>query len=261
MVLLFLAGAAILFWAGWKTGFLQKALESRTDFLARWGLYITHESGAWTDMATRLPYRDFYKDVVETAGGWIWAAAQLRPIPTDGLSNSEWNLLYDRLNRVLTTLQDETCLQVILRADNSPDDGVAIFESLANKCPQPDLAQVIKARARHLRREAKQGRIVRHRLYAIIGRQRKPLAQRIPLRALFTSSPWIDHERDDFLSLRDDALRARQAFLAAFSSIGGWARPVGAGAVFKIAYDRLNPERAERHQAPDYRGPELRGPK
>ncbi|MGH9760049.1 MAG: hypothetical protein ACREAC_04310, partial [Blastocatellia bacterium] len=53
---------------------------------------------------------------------------------------------------------------------------------------------------------------------------------------------------------REDAVRARDAFLTAFASIGGWAKPMPARVAFEIAYERLNPERAVRHRAPSYSG-------
>ena len=80
----------------------------------------------------------------------------------------------------------------------------------------------------------------------------KPVVQRVPLRSLFTSSPFVDLERTDFLKLREEVLRLRDGFAAAYVAAGGSVRPVSARVAFDLAYERLNPERAEIHPAPAY---------
>jgi len=250
MIILILLFFAALLWFAWKSGVIELLSDELSDFAARWGLYLKHESGAWADLPERLQYRDFHRDVVETADGWMFAPTELRPTATDGFSHADWNALYDRINRAIIAMGDRTCIQVMLRADHSPEEGLRVFRRLLNHCPILALKPVIESRAKHLKGEAAAARVVRHRLYAFIGRQRKPVTHRVPLRGLFNSSPWVELERDDFLALRQETLRARDQFIGAFTAIGGWARPLPVKEVFAIAYERLNPGRARKHPAP-----------
>ncbi len=249
---LLLIGAAAAGVAAWKSGIGELVSDRAGDFLGRWGIYLTHDSGAYSDLPERLAYRDFLGDVVETRDGWMWGCLELRPISSDGYSTEDWNALGERVNRVLTTLEDRTWVQVMLRADMSAEDGVSVFSRLAESCNDYSLKALVKARAKHLEREALAGRITRHRLCAFIGRQRRPIAQKVPFKSLFTSSAWADLEYDDFLQLREETIRARNSFMNAYAAVGGWARPVDARMAFEIAYEKLNPERARRHPAPAY---------
>ena len=89
MIILVLLFFAVVLWLAWKSGVTELLSDEVSDFAARWGLYLKHESGAWADLPERLQYRDFHRDVVETADGWMFAPTELRPIPTDGFSHAD----------------------------------------------------------------------------------------------------------------------------------------------------------------------------
>jgi hypothetical protein len=252
MHILFLILGIALLAAAWKTGFFELAMDYAGDSLGRFGYFVRHESGSYADLAERLKYRDFFGDVIETADGWMWAGCEVRPIPTDGFTYADFNALGVRLNGVLCTLEEHTWIQAILRSDSSPLDATTVFDRVGGHCGELSLKEVFYARARHIKDQAKQGNVIRHRLYVFIGRQRKPLTQRVPLLGMITSKPWVDLEARDFLRLHREVIMSRNTFMTGFTSIGGWAKAVPARTAFEIAYERLNPERAMVHPAPVY---------
>jgi hypothetical protein len=236
----------------WKTGLAESAAEKISRIAGRTTSWVSDEEGAWADLPSRLAYRDFFADVIETRDGWMWAGIELKPLSSEAFDGFDWNAASNRLNRIFAVLPDQTWVQIIMRQDNSSDEAESVFDRLAGDCTNTALRQVVEARARHVRREASTGRLVRRRLYTFIGRQMKPATQRLPLRAIFTSDPFIDLERADFLKLREEVLRLRNSFAAAYIAAGGTVRFISARVAFEIAYESLNPERAEIHTAPHY---------
>jgi hypothetical protein len=252
-----LVGATVAAGLLWKTGLAETATEKISRLVGRTNSWIADEEDAWADLPGRLAYRDFFGDVIETRDGWMWAGLELKPLASEAFDGFDWNAAGNRLNRIFAVLPDQTWVQIIMRQDNSSHEAEQVFGRVASACENTVLRQVIESRARHVRREARAGRLVRRRLFAFIGRQMKPAMQRLPLRAVFTSDPFIDLERADFLKLREEVLRLRNAFTAAYVAAGGSVRPIPARVAFELAYERLNPERAEVHPAPAYLIPPL----
>ncbi|MDQ3650317.1 MAG: conjugal transfer protein TraC [Acidobacteriota bacterium] len=254
-----LVGTTLASAAAWKTGFADSLagwLGSRAE---RVGAWVTSEDGTWASLPEQLPYRDFYADVIETRDGWLWTGLELRPVSTEGFSGRDWNLAGARLNRVIAGLPDHTWVQVITLISDRADDACAVFERLATLSPDSVMQTLARSRADHLRREAASGRVRDSRTLAFIGRKPPPSILRVPFRGVWSSRPFIELERAEFLQLRDDVLRARDTFAAALKAAGGASRPVSARVAFDLAYARLNPERAAFHAAPDYVPPHVTG--
>ncbi len=230
-----LVGAAVTAGILWKTGLAETATEKISRLIGRTNSWIADEEGAWADLPSRLAYRDFFGDVIETRDGWMWAGLELKPLASEAFDGFDWNAAGNRLNRIFAVLPDQTWVQIIMRQDNSSHEAEQVFGRVASACENTVLRQVIEARARHVHREALAGRLVRRKLFAFIGRQMKPAVQRLPLRAIFTSDPFIDLERADFLKLREEVLRLRNAFTAAYVAAGGSVRPIPARVAFKLA--------------------------
>lgn len=249
-------GAAAVLGAAWKTGLIDLTTDYLAYHFGQFSDWVADPGGAWADLPGRLAYRDFYDDVVETQDGWMWSGVEFKPISTDGYSGSEWNVLSNRLNRIFTLLRPNTWIQIVYRADVSPREGVAVYERLYKNIKDPSLKAVLTSRIKHLYKDSRSGNLVRRRYYAFIGRQRKPKGQKIPLRSVISSKPFIDFEEREFFELRSDCLRERETFIEAFTGIGGLARRVGAQTAFEIAYQRLNPLRSLRHKTPAFLSPE-----
>jgi len=250
-----LVGTTIAGATAWKTGIVDSFagwLGSRAERLGAW---VTSEDGAWASLPEQLPYRDFYADVIETRDGWLWTGLELRAVPTDGFSGRDWNLIGARLNRVIAGLPDDTWLQTITYTSDSSDDACVVFERLATLTPDPVWQTVARVRGDHFRHEAASGRVRHSRTFAFVGRKSLPRVLRVPFRGVWTSKSFVDLERDAFLQLREDVLRARDTFASAFKGAGGASRPVPARVAFELAYARLNPERAAFHSAPAYTTP------
>ena len=132
----------------WKSGIADGAAEWISRIGGRGGSWIMDEEGAWEDLPSRLAYRDFFGDVIETRDGWMWAGLELKPLASDGFDGFEWNAAGNRLNRIFTILPDKTWVQIVLRQDDSSQEGEEVFIRIADGCDSPALKQVLKARAR-----------------------------------------------------------------------------------------------------------------
>jgi hypothetical protein len=252
LVFLTLGGAAAL--AAWKTGFpLGVALRGGAGLgsAAHW----LSDGGAWSPLAHRLALRDVHGDVIECADGWLWAAAELIPAATDGLSNAEINALGATLNRAIAGLPAETRVQTITRIDADFAEPPAILERQLDACRDAVWHALLRARVAHLHAEAQRGRARQTRTWLLIGRRLpKTLKSRFRLAALFAPDAWTDAAAADWERTRGDALAARGALLAALKPTGATGFPLSGDAIKNLIYARLNPERARRHPAPVYHG-------
>ncbi|MDQ3259155.1 MAG: hypothetical protein M3R15_35705, partial [Acidobacteriota bacterium] len=71
---------------------------------------------------------------------------------------------------------------------------------------------------------------------------------------LWSPQLWIDLERREYLEVRADCFRVRDSFQGYFRDAGARVRNItDARTVMALAYQRLNPERAEQHPCPEYR--------
>jgi hypothetical protein len=256
-VILFIAAVYL-----WRTGQADRAFVALGLKAGRGARWLASSEGAWVSLAEKLPYRDFIEGdaVVETEDGWLFSGLALEYVATDGYSGHEWNGLLQKLNRVLTGLPDNTFVQIITSLKNDAEDGAGVFERLSAQSGDAVIQTLLNARAQHLRREAAQGLICTARVYAFIGRRREKVSQKVPaLRALATSSVWVDLEYAEYVELRAETLRARESFAAAFRSAGGKAEALTTEQIHDLVYSRLNPERATSQPAPRLPQAQIKG--
>lgn len=236
----------------WRTGFTEKIFDRLGLGVKNGSRWLTSEEGAWADLLEHIPYRDFIDDVVETFGGWIWAGIEVMPIATDGFDGDDWTGMGEFLNRVLAGMPDKTWIQTVTKIDYNSGFADDIYFELSDNCPFDGLAEVMRARARHLHRSAEQGIVNNSRTYVFIACQSNVRKQQIPFASLFSSTPFIELERKEFMALREKVIRARDSFTAAYVAAKGSARPLNAREIYDLAYNKLNPERAETIPPPAY---------
>ena len=75
----------------WKSGIADRAGEKLGRLMGQACVWVANEEGAWADLPSRLAYRDFFSDVIETRDGWMWAGLELRPIASEGFDGFDWN--------------------------------------------------------------------------------------------------------------------------------------------------------------------------
>ena len=238
--------------AAWKTGAFEKAC----DYLGLQGAkkltWLTGDDARYSSLPDRLRYCDFFDDVIETQDGTLWAGLELQPVATDGFSNDELNDLAHKLNRCLTAMPEQSIVQVIMRQDNAPAEGQAVFDRVAKHTKDPALNLVMRSRARFLGREARDGAVIRRRFFVFIGRSAKKTKQRLSLGAVISSDPFLALERAEFERLRQEVLRAAEQFATCYHAAGGKAFLLPARVAFALAYEKLNPERAVIIPPPSY---------
>lgn len=236
----------------WKSGKAESLFITLGIKSARAGSWLSSDEGTWVSLPEQLPYRDFVEgdEVVETDDGWMWAGLYLDIVSSDGFSDGDWNTRYEQLNRVLTGLPDRTWVQIITSVDNDSTASTRTLSRLAARAPNPTLATILKARARHIELDARRGIVCTTKTYAFIGRQRETVKQKLPLRAFWSSSAHVDLEREAFENLRAETLNAREYFASAYQSAGGRAYPINSQQIFSLIYERLNPERGEQIPTP-----------
>lgn len=249
--IVFIVVAAGLFYLWWS-GYAELILFRFGVQIGRGAKWVSDEGGAWVSLVEQLPHRDFVEedDVVETEDGWLWAGLALRAIPTDGFAGAEWNSLLAKLNRVLSSQEDKTWVQIVTCVDNDVSGGCEVFERIAASSPDDCVRAIIRARAQHLRLEGQRGNVTTPRTYAFLGRRKELLRQKLPLSSVVSTSPLVDLEEQDFLELRGEVLQAREAFAEAFRAAGGLSSPLTSDQVFALVFDPLNPGRSAEHPVP-----------
>lgn len=247
VVALLAGGAAI------KTGLFDRACDYLGIEGAKRISWLSSESGKYASLPDRLGYCDFYDDVVETRRGTLWAGLELTPVATDGLTDTDLNDLANKLNRCFTALPDNTWVQLFMRQDAVPIEGQAVFARAAESNREdPALWAVMKSRHHHLGREASQGLVLRRRFFVFIGRREKKLKQKLSIKGVVSSDPFLELERKQFERLREDVLRCAEQFANCYMSAGGRAALIPARVAFALAYEKLNPERSLVVPAPAY---------
>lgn len=236
----------------WRTGYADRLASFFGFNFGRGTAWLTSAAGVWVRLADELPYRDFIEgdEVVETEDGWLWGGLYLECVPTDGMGGAQWNSLYAKLNRALTGLPDETWVQVIDDVSNDTGAAESVYERVERACADETLRTLLRARREQLRREGRAGLISTTRTFVFVGRRRKALTQRVPARALFSPTTFIDLEYEDFKELRAETLRARDFFAAAIRSAGGAALTLTSEQMYALVYESLNETRALKHPAP-----------
>lgn len=189
-----------------------------------------------------LSYRDFWgkSEVIETKSH-VFAGVELVPIPSDGKDGFEWNILFNQLNALFTTLPADT----VIHFDNliGPDDlgARAVLNRLEKATEDENLKLIAKARAYHLTQLIRQGKIRNTIVYCFIGRPLKNNPFKVTLKGLFQPEEFIEREYVPLKSTCDEVLRIRSTFLNGYAGLGGSGRLLSTQEVFTNIFNKLNP--------------------
>ena len=255
-----MGAGAMLALASWKTGLGELAVDKLSGRLAGNISWLLSPDGAWSGLVDQLPYIDFYEDVFVTRNfkdntTWVWAGMELKPIASDGFGGTEWELLGDKLHRLYTSLPDGVCVQTIYQVRHEVPDAIAALENLAKKAAKAKnpLLPLLYSKIDYLKSCGKEGLIKKGRLFVLLGKQTTNKEILVGLKANFSSKPFQGFEKQEFDSLREDISRIRDGFMSAYRDCGGLGRKIVSKKVFELAYQGLNPGRAQQHVAPSYR--------
>ncbi|MDQ3652350.1 MAG: hypothetical protein M3458_19175 [Acidobacteriota bacterium] len=260
-----LVALGALTWVEWKHAPITRVANHIATLGRKGSAWITDERGAYAAFSPQLRYRDFYAadGIVETADGYLWTGGEVLLPSTDCVSDADTNALGEQLNICYAGLPVGTWVQTINRlsvGDPAPFD---VPLKLMREAP-PALSDVVgtiyPARLKHLAAEMKESRLRTRRTWVYIGRQ-APLHKRVKvkLRELGRANAFIDYEWSEYERVRDDVRRARDKFAQFFRDAGGLVLDYEEGnpgvtrEVMRMAYERLNPERARAgHPCPEY---------
>lgn len=255
-----MGAGAMLGLAGWKTGIPELVVDKLSGTLARNISWLVSPDGAWSSLVDQLPYIDFYEDVfvtrnLENNTTWLWAGVELKTIASDGFGGREWELLGNKLHRLYTSLPDDVSVQTIYQLKHQVPGAITALESVGKKASKTKnvLLPLIYAKIDYLKASAEQGSIKTSRLFVLLGKQSTTKQILAPVKATISSKPFQGFEAQEFSELADDITRIRDGFMSGYYDCGGLARKITSKQVFELAYQGLNPARAQQHVAPNYR--------
>jgi hypothetical protein len=238
----------------YKSGILLSGFGLAGDLVNRTNAWIKADGdGAWANLAPRLLYRDFYHNTIEIEGGWLYTAVEILPVNTDGLSNYQINELSTQLNYVIAGLPEGTRGETITCISNNADEAIEVFDRVAESAPDEVWATLLMARAEQFRNEASNKEIRTIKQYVLIGRQ-APKKQKLTakIRGLWSINPWLDQTEQEFRAQVQELMQVRETFTRYWNAAGGSCRLIPSSKIMELAYKRLNPERARRHELPVY---------
>lgn len=254
LIVISIAFMFILALVEWKTAAIRGVLASATRAGSGLAAWVTDGQGPYRLLPEMLAYREFYSEgVVETTRGILWCALEVQVPATDGCANRDFNHLGEALGRAISVLPAKTQIQIINRISMHSDDAFRVLEKMRDQAPLA-LAPVYQARIDFLKAEARAGRIRSRSTWVFIGIEppSRMVGLGIRLRGLFSPLPWVDLERNEHIALRNTLETLCGEFAARMKDAGGECRAVSGGEIMSLAYERLNPARAQAHPAPRY---------